>query len=69
MKCIECSRFSLQAAQPEWQRQGCGCCDRRLPAVKFDARQERDCGTFDALPADQVRKREARRDKVMRGEA
>lgn len=69
MKCIECSRFSLQAAQSEWQRKGYGCCEKHIPATKFEARKERDCGEFDALPVEDVRKREARLDRVMRGEA
>lgn len=68
-RCIDCSRFSLQAAQREWQRKGYGCCEKREPFVKLEARKEWDCGEFDALDADQIRKREARLSRVMRGEA
>lgn len=68
-RCIECSRFSLQAAQPEWQRQGYGCCVLHIPAMKYEARKDRDCGEFDVLPAEQIRKRESRLGRVMRGEA
>lgn len=68
-RCIECSRFSLQAAQPEWQRKGYGCCEKRIKAMKYEAIKSRDCGCFDAIDAGQVRKREARLERVMRGEA